>query len=213
MNFLRIRLILWKNYKFFFVFVFVCLFVCFFYGNLFSEKQVKLDAVEADKFFNHEKIPQLNDEQQKICEGVLAVDEPIFSIVASNRLYHYSNSGDSSIFRRLISPNGFYSERFIFRNFFIPIGRFFELYLVLWSERLIIRRVIAPKILIPKCHCSERFLIRKVFIPNGFYPGGFWSERFYFRKVVSPKFEIKTFRIKNRSDQKNFMMPKHFPKL
>ena len=35
-------------------------------------------------------------------------------------------------------------------------------------ERLIIRMVIAPKILIPKCHCSERFLIRKVFIPNGF---------------------------------------------
>ena len=34
-----------------------------FYSNLFSEKQVKLDVVEANKFFNHEKIPQLNDEQ------------------------------------------------------------------------------------------------------------------------------------------------------
>ena len=26
-----------------------------FYNNLFSEKQVQLDAVEANKFFNHEK--------------------------------------------------------------------------------------------------------------------------------------------------------------
>ena len=46
--------------------------------------------------------------------------------------------------------NGF-SERFFFRTVFIPKvfipkGRFSELYLVLWSERLIIRRVIVPKI-------------------------------------------------------------------
>ena len=46
-----------------------------FYSNLFSEKQVMLDAVEANKFFNHEKIPQLNDEQKKMCDGVLTVDE------------------------------------------------------------------------------------------------------------------------------------------
>ena len=46
-----------------------------FYSNFFSEKQVKLEAVEANKFFNHEKIPQLNDEQQKMCDGVLTVDE------------------------------------------------------------------------------------------------------------------------------------------
>ena len=62
-----------------------------------------------------------------------------------------------------------YSDVSFPRTVFIPKGRFSELYLVLWSERLIIRRVIALKILIPKCHCSERFLIRKVFIPNGFY--------------------------------------------
>ena len=110
-------------------------------------------------------------------------------------------------------PTCHFSERFLFRKVFIPKGSFSELYLVLWSERLIIRRVIAPKILIPKSHCSERFWIRKVFIPNGFYP-----KRFLIRAVLIPKGRFSEIRNKNLSDQKpfgskNFMMSKYSPKL
>ena len=107
--------------------------------------------------------------------------------------------GDSSIFRRLFSPNGFYSERCLLRKVFIPKGRFSKLYLVLRSERFIIRRVIAPKNLIPKCYCSERFLIRKVFIPKGSYP-----ERFLIRTVLIPKGHFSEIRNKNLWDQKPF---------
>ena len=111
---------------------------------------------------------------------------------------------DVSFLRTVFIPN------VLFRKVFIPKGRFSELFLVLWSERLIIRKVIAPKILIPKFHFSERFLIRNVFIPNGFYP-----ERFLIRTVLIPKGRFSEIRNKNLSDQKPFgskifMMSKKF---
>ena len=102
-----------------------------------------------------------------------------------------------------VSLNNFYSERFLFWKVLIPKGRFSKLYLVLWSERLIIRKVSAPKILIPQCHCSERFLIQKVFIPNSFYP-----EQFLIRMVLIPKGHFSEIQNKKpfRSRSKNFMI-------
>ena len=74
---------------------------------------------------------------------------------------------DSLIFRLLISPNGFYSERFYF-------------------EKSFLRTVFSPlfrKAYNPKGHCSENFnsempLFRMVFATKGFY-----SERFLIRTV------------------------------
>ena len=107
---------------------------------------------------------------------------------------------DVSFLRTVFIPNGFYSER-----------SFLWTVLNLWSERLI--KFIAPKILIPKCHCSEWFLIRKVFIPNGFYP-----ERFWIRTVLIRKGRFSEIRNKNLSDQKpfgskNFVILKNSTKL
>ena len=104
--------------------------------------------------------------------------------------------GDSPIFQRLISPNGFYSERFLFWKVFIPKGRFSELYLVLWSERLVIRKVIAQTILIPKCHCSQQFLIRSVLIPKGRF-----SEIGNKNLSEQKPFRIKTVRNKHLSEK------------
>ena len=114
-----------------------------------------------------------------------------------------NQDGDSSIFRRLISLNGFYSERFFY------------------SERSFLRTVFSPlirKAYYPKGHDSENFnsempLCRTVFDTKGFY-----SERFLFQMVLIPKGRFSEIRNKNLSDQKpfgskNFMMSKNSPKL
>ena len=139
------------------------------------------------------------------------------SLKRKQRRWSWTN-GDSPIFRRVISPNGFYSERFLFRKVFIPKGRFSELYLVLWSERLIIRKVITPKILIPKCHCSERFLIRKVLFRTFFFPFFFYSKWFLIRTDLILTGRFSEIRNKTLSDQKlfgskNFMISNNSPKL
>ena len=69
-----------------------------------------------------------------------------------------------------------FSERVLFRTVFISKGFYFERSFLRTVFSPLIRKVIAPKILIPKCHCSERFLIRKIF----------YSERFLSRTVFDP---------------------------
>ena len=61
---------------------------------MFSEKQVKLDTVEADNFFNYKKIPQLNDELLKMCDGVLTVDE-CFEVL--NTFKNYKSPGNDGL--------------------------------------------------------------------------------------------------------------------
>ena len=66
--------------------------------------------------------------------------------------------GDSSIFRRVIIPNGFYSVRFLF-----------------W-------RVIIPRFLILKDHYSKDFYPETIIIPKIFIPKGYHSEDFYLQE-------------------------------
>ena len=81
-----------------------------------------------------------------------------------------SLNGDRSILRRVIVPNGVYTERFLFRKVSIPNGNF-------------------PDTQVYEVHCIKgqysEVLIPKVIIPNICY-----SETLLFRKVIIPKFEI-----------------------
>ena len=75
----------------------------------------------------------------------------------------------SSIFRhRALIPTCHFFERFLFRMIFIQTCFYYErpflrtVIIFLWSENLLIRRVLIPKISIPKGHCYERFFFSSI---------------------------------------------------
>ena len=97
---------------------------------------------------------------------------------------------------------------------------------ILYSERSFLQTVFSPliqKAYDLKGHCSKNFnpempLFRTVFDTKGFYSEWFLSRLFLIRTVLIPKvvflkFRIKTFRIKNCSDQKTSWCQKNSPKL
>ena len=65
---------------------------------------------------------------RKCLDDFQCIDKLTFSFSYVNR--NLSNrpvdAGDSPIFRRVISPNGFYSDQFLFRTVFIPKSRLFS---------------------------------------------------------------------------------------
>ena len=84
-----------------------------------------------------------------------------------NDSLHWQN-GDSSIFRRIIIPNGFYSKRF-------------------HLEESLFRRFLSRRVIIPK-----------IFIPKGYYCEDIYPEGLLFGRVVIPNFGITTLRDKKQ---------------
>ena len=119
--------------------------------------------------------------------------------------------GCRSIFRRVISPKDFYSERFLFRTGCVLKGcfseRFFFILKGFYSENseLNLSKKKFGEITVriynltgSNYRMQPKF--RRIFdIIKIFDPNGFWSQRFLFRISEKWPFGIKTVRIKNRS--------------
>ena len=104
--------------------------------------------------------------------------------------------GDSSIFRKVIMPNGFILKGFSSKG--------------LYSEKFLSRKIIILKIFIPKGHYSKDFHPERSLFQD-LYPKGSFFPRFLSQRIIISNFRIttlwdKNLRNNNLLEQKPFGM-------